>query len=240
MDATGETGEGHLGISTANEEAGHTAFRVEHVGHDMGERTTTTSTNEETSREGTDSTESGRDEQTENVIETDILGEKLPAHCTRSGEEAGSIVLHVSSDMNEKEKGDEEADETAAAKKNEEISKEDVEIRRLIEERRNTPKEEKQRLKEVNQCIKIMHQGQKLMKRQQDIQRILEDFKGVKNIPGIKSAKRRVLITKIKNEKGEVITSRRGIANVFGEFCKKLYDDNDQEETEQEIGENGK
>ena len=27
------------------------------------------------------------------------------------------------------------------------------------------------------------------MKRQQDIQRILEDFKGVKNIPGIKSAK---------------------------------------------------
>ena len=32
---------------------------------------------------------------------------------------------------------------------------------------------------------------QKKMKRQQDIQRILEDFKGVKNIPGIKSAKRR-------------------------------------------------
>ena len=39
------------------------------------------------------------------------------------------------------------------------------------------------------------------MKRQEEIQRIFEDFKGVKNIPGIKSAKRRVLITKIKNEK---------------------------------------
>ena len=36
------------------------------------------------------------------------------------------------------------------------------------------------------------------MKRQMDIQRILEDFKGVRNIPGIKSAKKRVLITKIK------------------------------------------
>ena len=62
--------------------------------------------------------------------------------------------------------------------------------------------------------------------------------KGIKNIPGIKSAKRRVLITKIKNQKGEIITSRKGIANVFGEFYKKLYDDNEQEETEEEIGEN--
>ena len=59
---------------------------------------------------------------------------------------------------NEKEKGDEEADATAAAKGTEEISKEDVEIRRVIEERRNTPKEEKQRLKEVSKrkkCIRI-------------------------------------------------------------------------------------
>ena len=39
------------------------------------------------------------------------------------------------------------------------------------------------------------------MKRQQDIQRTLEDFKGVKNIPGIKSAKKRVLITKIREGK---------------------------------------
>ena len=43
-----------------------------------------------------------------------------------------------------------------------------------------------------------MHQKQK-MKRQMDIQRILEDFKGERNIHGIKSEKKRVLITKIKN-----------------------------------------
>ena len=67
-----------------------------------------------------------------------------------------------------------------------------------------------------------MYQRQKKNeKRQQDIKRILEDFKSVKNISGIKSAKKRVLITKLKNEKGEIITSRRGIANVFGEFYKK-------------------
>ena len=47
-----------------------------------------------------------------------------------------------------------------------------------------------------------------------------------------------MLITKNKNERGEIIASRKGIANVFGEFYKKLYDDNEQDETEQEIGEN--
>ena len=42
----------------------------------------------------------------------------------------------------------------------------------------------------------------------------------------------------MRNERGEVIKSRKGLANVFGEFRKKLYDDNVQEETEQENGEN--
>ena len=42
--------------------------------------------------------------------------------------------------------------------------------------------------------------------------------------------KKKVLITKSKNERGEIITSREGIANVFGEFYKKLYDDSEQDE----------
>ena len=74
-------------------------------------------------------------------------------------------------------------------------------------------------MKEVSKCKKCIR-DKKRTKRQQDIQRILEDFKGVKSIPRIKSAKKRVLITKIKNEKGEVITSRKGIVYVFGEFYK--------------------
>ena len=48
-----------------------------------------------------------------------------------------------------------------------------------------------------------------------------------------------MLITKIKNEKGEIITLRTGVANVFGDFYKKLYDDNEQDESEQEIEGNG-
>ena len=35
--------------------------------------------------------------------------------------------------------------------------------------------------------------------------------------------KRRILIHKIQNEKGEIITSRKGIANVFGRILQKNY-----------------
>ena len=68
-----------------------------------------------------------------------------------------------------------------------------------------------------------MYQREKRMKRQQDIQRILEDFKGVTNIQRIKSVKKKVLITKIKNEKGETITSRKGIANGLWRILQKIY-----------------
>ena len=164
----------------------------------MDERMKTAISNEETCREGEATMEYKREdangEQTENVIETDCLGEELSEHCMRTDEEAGSIVLHVGHDVNGKEKNDEEADEAAAAKEthesNEERSKEDVEIRRLIQERRTTPKDEKQLLKEVSKRKKCIRDT-KMNERQQDIQQILEDFKGVKIIPGIKSAKKK-------------------------------------------------
>ena len=73
------------------------------------------------------------------------------------------------------------------------------------------------------------------MNGQQDIQRILEEFEGVRNIPGIKTAKKKVLITKIKNDKGEYITSRKGIADVFEELYKRLYEDNERDDFEHEM-----
>ena len=70
-----------------------------HVGHNMDKRKKTAISNEEACREGEVTMEHKREEtngkQTENVIETDCLGEELPEHCTRTDEEAGSIVLHV-------------------------------------------------------------------------------------------------------------------------------------------------
>ena len=112
VETTGEAGEGHPGLHTVNEEAGHIVLRIEQVEHDlnddMGERTRTMR-----------NTTNANGEQTESVIERDYLDEELPAQCTRSDEEAGSVVFHVSSDMNQKEKDDEEADKTAAAKETE-------------------------------------------------------------------------------------------------------------------------
>ena len=73
------------------------------------------------------------------------------------------------------------------------------------------------------------------MKKQQDIQRILEEFNDVLNIPGIKTAKKKVLIAKIKNDKGECITSRKGIVDVFGEFYKRLDENNERDDFEHEM-----
>ena len=95
------------------------------------------------------------------------------------------------------------------------------------------PKEEKHRLKELSKKYKIVSE-KKRVKRQHDIERILEEFKGIRNIPGIKTAKKRILITIIKNEKGECITSRKGIADVFGEFYKRFYEDSEKDISEHE------
>ena len=134
------------------------------------------------------------------------------------------------------EDGEEEGE--TAANENEEISEEDVEIRRLIEFRRSTPKEEKQQLEEVSKFKKGMYQRQKreTTARQPRETRKLQRCQQHPIL--IKSAKKKVHITKVKNKRGEIITSRKGIANVFGDFYKQLYDDNEQEESEQEIGEN--
>ena len=39
VETAGETGEGHPGHRTVNEEAGHIVLHVEQVNHDMGVRT---------------------------------------------------------------------------------------------------------------------------------------------------------------------------------------------------------
>ena len=162
--------------------------------------------------------------------------EHREAQVPHQDEEAGSMVFHSSSNASEFKSDNKDARVTAsaAAKVREDFPSEDAEILRLIEERRSTPKEEKQRLKDLSKCIKNAPE-KKRMKKQQDIQRILEDFKGLRNIPGIKSAKKKVLITKIKNDKGECITSRKGIADVFGEFYKRLYEANEKDDSEHQV-----
>ena len=93
------------------------------------------------------------------------------------------------------------------------------------------PKEEKHRLKDLRKNQKL-YQRKKRMKRHHDIERILEEFKGVRNIPRIKTAKKRVLITKVKDKEGECVTSRKGIADTFGDFYKRLYEDSGKDDSE--------
>ena len=88
---------------------------------------------------------------------------------------------------------------SAAAKKKDECVDKDAEILRLIEERRKMPKEERHRLKELSKELKKCIRER--VKRHHDIERILEEFKDVRNIPRIKTAKKRVFITTIKNKK---------------------------------------
>ena len=113
--------------------------------------------------------------------------------------------------------------------------KNDEEILALIRERRGTNKEHRKHIREVSKKIKKCIRDRR---KAETHKKLLEDLKGTKNIPNIKSAKKRTLIPKINNMKGEIITSRKGITDVFGEFCEIIYDyvgeDDERKETESE------
>ena len=120
----------------------------------------------------------------------------------------------------------EEEGETAAAKETEEISRKDAEIRKLI--RRGEPKEEKQRLKELSKCIKKCIRDKKRVKRQQLIQRILVDFKGVSNIPGVKFAMKTVPLHRLRMNEEESLHHVKGLPMSLVNSTKKNYNDNEQ------------
>ena len=122
-----------------------------------------------------------------------------------------------------KKKAKKTGDETRSQDIAEEKHKKDNEIKRLIEERRSIPNSDQQQLKEVSKRIKKCARNKNRAKRKEMTQQILEQFRGIKNISQIKSAKKKTLIPKMRNAKGETVTSRKGIANVFGEFYGKLY-----------------
>ena len=66
--------------------------------------------------------------------------------------------------------------------------------------------------------------GQNKNEKTRTIQRILEKFRGIKSISCTKKpGTKKTLIPKVKNDRGETITSREGIANVFGDFYIKLH-----------------
>ena len=98
--------------------------------------------------------------------------------------------------------------------------------RRLIVERRNAVKGDKHQLKELSKKMKMCMWDRQRTKWQEKIQRILEEFRGIESRSCITSGRKRTLIPKVKNDKAETITSRKGIANVLGEFYSNLFAEN--------------
>ena len=49
---------------------------------------------------------------------------------------------------------------------------------------------------------------------------------------GSKQQRREYSSQQIKNDKGECITSRKGVADAFGEFYKRLYEGKERDDSE--------
>ena len=111
-------------------------------------------------------------------------------------------------------------------KKNDEVTSEDENIRRLIEERRNTARGEKQHLKEVSKQIRKCIRNKKRIKKK----RYDESLKSSEASKTYRRRKR-ILIPIAKKDIGDTITSRKGISNDFAEFYSKLFADDGTEES---------
>ena len=92
------------------------------------------------------------------------------------------------------------------------------EIRKLIEERRSTAEGDRHR--GSKKCIRDKKKELKILDK---IQRILETFRGIKKDIMHKIWKKENAHPEVKNDKGETITPRKGIAKAFGEFYSKLF-----------------
>ena len=94
-------------------------------------------------------------------------------------------------------------------------------MRSEVSLRRAKHRERRKTLTErIEQEDQKTNQTRKGAKRRENIQQILEEFRSIKSISCIKYGRKITLIPKVKNDSGETITSRKGIANVFGELPK--------------------
>ena len=105
----------------------------------------------------------------------------------------------------------------------------DVEVMRLIEERRKMPIEERQRLKELSKEIKNASEKKKNEKTIKTLR-----IHRCPKYPENQNSKEESPHHKDKEQKGECITSRKGIADTFGEFYKRLCEDSGKDNSEHE------
>eukprot|EP00973_Karenia_brevis_P047053 6531364-Karenia_brevis.AAC.1 len=64
----------------------------------------------------------------------------------------------------------------------------------------------------------------KKIERRARIEQILADFKGLKKIAGLKSCKKKSMITHMRDTHGNIVTDRQAIVDVFAAFYEDLYE----------------
>ena len=118
---------------------------------------------------------------------------------------------------------------------NEQLDEKDEEIKAPIEERRKINTEDKERLKNVTRRSTHASETKKGQEGRNRYNAYWKKSKGSRAFRTLNlRGKERPFQKKKKNEKGETITSRKGIANVFGKFYCKLYAEEQQDDEEQE------
>ena len=97
-----------------------------------------------------------------------------------------------------------------------------------------TAKHEKERIREMRKsesekrwkkCIR-----EKKEEKTRKNQKILEEFKGTRNIFSAKSMRKPNPHPQSQKQKGETISARQGIANVFAAFYESLYEGEEDDE----------
>ena len=91
---------------------------------------------------------------------------------------------------------------------------------------------EEQEMNEKDERIRALIQKREDYCEARKRSKILGKVKGIKNISSIKSAKKRILIPKVRNKDGEAAKTRQGIANVFAKFYEDLYKGEDDHSDE--------
>ena len=103
-------------------------------------------------------------------------------------------------------------------------SERSVKIVDLIAERRALPHSESAARAKVS---KVIMKEIKLKRREEaesKIQNLLSKFAGLNAVSGIKSRRRKLLITEMTDEAGSKVDTRKGIADIFAQFYGELYE----------------
>ena len=99
--------------------------------------------------------------------------------------------------------------------------------------RKRTGKEDKERLKNISKKIK-KHIRDKRGQKTRNATKSTSRIQGYQEHLERQIFEEKAIIPKIKDEKGETVTSRKRIANVFGKFSSKLFAEERQEDEDRE------